>query len=130
MLSVRWPVWAGPERIVEAVLRAAEGGSSRAESGSWIAAGGLRARLDWFGTWQAATLSNPVRRGRRAEVATLRGLLRSGRLVTVVGLGGAGKTRVAAELVSDRDCLWIDLSDANDPSDVAAAVAESLGLPA
>ena len=68
--------------------------------------------------------------GRRAEVATLRGLLRSGRLVTVVGLGGAGKTRIASELVIDHDCLWIDLSDANDPSDVAAAVAESLGLPA
>ena len=88
-------------------------------------------RPGWTGSGHVRPPRYPTRFvGRRAEVATLRGLLRSGRLVTVVGLGGAGKTRVAAELVSDRDCLWVDLSDANDPGDVAAAVAESLGLPA
>ena len=68
--------------------------------------------------------------GRRVEVATLRGLLRPGRLVTVVGLGGAGKTRVASELVTDGECVWVDLSDASVPGDVAGAVAEALRLPA
>src|SRR4051794_12643943 len=68
--------------------------------------------------------------GRRAEVAELRGLLRPGRLVTVVGMGGAGKTRLAAELVSERECVWVDLSDASVPGDVAGTVAEALRLPA
>ena len=68
--------------------------------------------------------------GRRAEVAALSGLLQPGRLVTVVGLGGAGKTRLAAELVSDHDCVWVDLSTATGPGDVAGRVAVALGLPA
>ncbi len=48
----------------------------------------------------------------------------------MVGLGGAGKTRLAAELVSDRNCVWVDLSTAKAPSEVASGVAEALGLPA
>lgn len=56
--------------------------------------------------------------------------MRPGRLVTVVGMGGAGKTRVAAELVSELECVWVDLSDASAPGDVAGAVAEALRLPA
>src|SRR6476661_8777949 len=68
--------------------------------------------------------------GRRVEIAALCGLLLPGRLVTVVGLGGAGKTRLAAELVSDRTCVWVDLSTAKAPSEVASGVAEALGLPA
>jgi predicted ATPase/DNA-binding CsgD family transcriptional regulator len=57
-------------------------------------------------------------------------LLRPGRLVTVVGLGGAGKTRLAAELVRDEDCVWVDLSTATGPDEVASRVAEDLGIPA
>ena len=53
--------------------------------------------------------------GRRAEVAALRGLLQPGRLVTVVGLGGAGKTRLAAEMVGGQTCMWVDLSVATGP---------------
>ncbi len=69
--------------------------------------------------------------GRRAEIAALRGLLQPGRLVTVVGLGGAGKTRLAAEMAfGDHDCVWVDLSTATGPSDVAGGVAVALGLPA
>ena len=68
--------------------------------------------------------------GRRAEVAALHGLLQPGRLVTVVGLGGAGKTRLAAELVSDHDGVWVDLSAVTGPDEVASRVAEALDLPA
>lgn len=68
--------------------------------------------------------------GRRTEVAALRGLLRPGRLVTVVGLGGAGKTRLVAELVRGVSCVWVDLTAVGGPSDVARAVAEALGLSA
>ena len=68
--------------------------------------------------------------GRRAEVGALRGLLQPGRLVTVVGLGGAGKTRLAAEMVGGHNCVWVDLSTVTGPRDVPRAVAEALGLPA
>ena len=68
--------------------------------------------------------------GRRAEVGALRGLLQPGRLVTVVGLGGAGKTRLAAEMVGGHTCMWVDLSTVTGPRDVPRAVAEALGLPA
>ncbi len=68
--------------------------------------------------------------GRRAEVTALLGLLGPGRLVTVVGLGGAGKTRMAAELGSNHDCVWVDVSEASEPADVASALSKALGLPA
>lgn len=68
--------------------------------------------------------------GRRAEAAALQAVLQPGRLVTVVGLGGAGKTRLAAELVRDEDCVWVDLSTATNPDEVASRVAEALGIPA
>jgi predicted ATPase len=50
--------------------------------------------------------------------------------VTVVGLGGAGKTRVVAELTRQQDCVWVDVSEASDPVDVAGAVSAALGVPA
>ena len=54
--------------------------------------------------------------GREAEIATISGLVRSERLVTVTGTGGAGKTRLAqqvgAELVSDFPVgvWWVELA--------------------
>ncbi len=58
-----------------------------------------------------------------------------GRLLTIVGPGGMGKTRLAVELglrVADEwsDGVWIaDLSKATNGRLVAAAVADSLGVP-
>ncbi len=72
--------------------------------------------------------------GRVAERAALAGLLSSHRLVNVVGPGGAGKTRLALELASDRiaeypDGVWFtDLAAVTDPGLVAVAVAAALGL--
>ncbi|WP_369139425.1 ATP-binding protein [Modestobacter versicolor] len=75
--------------------------------------------------------------GRRAELATLTGLLadESVRLVTLTGPGGTGKTRLAlaaaAELVAERDGVWfVDLAPVGDPADVPAAVAAAVGVPA
>ena len=39
--------------------------------------------------------------GRDREIATLLSLLHPGRLVTVCGVGGAGKTRLAIEVAKD-----------------------------
>ena len=74
--------------------------------------------------------------GRDSEVDELCALLRSGRepLVTLVGLGGIGKTRVAAaaaaRLLSDFDGgVWlVRLAGIDDPDAVLAATAAALGV--
>lgn len=68
--------------------------------------------------------------GRRREVAQLRELLEKARLVTVTGAGGSGKTRVALEVVAslDGEAAFVQLAPVRDPSLVAAAIAQELGL--
>ncbi|WP_422771964.1 ATP-binding protein [Plantactinospora sp. WMMC1484] len=72
--------------------------------------------------------------GRRAERDELDLLIDSHRLVTVVGAGGAGKTRLAVELAgglveSYPDGVWfVDIATVTDPGLVAFAVAAVLGL--
>jgi predicted ATPase/DNA-binding CsgD family transcriptional regulator len=72
--------------------------------------------------------------GRAAEVAELRAAVESQRLVTAIGPGGVGKTRlaaaVAAEVVDDRrDGVWfVDLVPVTDPARIAAAVGAAVGL--
>jgi predicted ATPase/DNA-binding CsgD family transcriptional regulator len=72
--------------------------------------------------------------GRAGPVAEVAGLLAEGRLVTVTGPGGSGKTRLAAEVarqVADRfpDGVWlVELAPAGGPAQVAAAVAAALGV--
>ncbi|MFI6738350.1 BTAD domain-containing putative transcriptional regulator [Nonomuraea sp. NPDC050451] len=71
--------------------------------------------------------------GREQELAQLAKALEAGRLVTVVGPGGAGKTRLAVE-VAERsadlapDGVWLaELAPVTDPHDVANAVLTSIG---
>ncbi len=72
--------------------------------------------------------------GREREVARLRELLATHRLVTLTGVGGSGKTRlalhVAAEVVDQfPDGVWlVDLSALSDPALVPQTVATALGL--
>ena len=72
--------------------------------------------------------------GREAEVGELVGLVRSHRLVTLTGVGGVGKTRlavqVAAEMVPDFvDGVWlVELAEVSDPAAVPDAVASALAL--
>lgn len=72
--------------------------------------------------------------GRTREVGQLRALLRESRLLTVTGVGGGGKTRVAirvgAESLQDfPDGVWlVELAPVGQPAHVAAAVARTLGL--
>jgi predicted ATPase len=75
-------------------------------------AGNLRARLSRFV-------------GRDAELAQLRDAVRSSRLVTLTGPGGAGKTRLAVEAAAalgeeHRDGAWlVELADVAGPAGVA-----------
>jgi predicted ATPase/DNA-binding CsgD family transcriptional regulator len=72
--------------------------------------------------------------GRQRELADLEGLFETGRLVTLTGTGGSGKTRVAlqfAALVRDRrpdGVHFVDLSPVRDPDLVPATIAAALGL--
>ncbi|WP_213453825.1 ATP-binding protein [Rhizomonospora bruguierae] len=72
--------------------------------------------------------------GRVRERAELRSLVTAQRLVTVVGAGGAGKTRLAVELAGDLvgeypDGIWfVDVATITDPGLLGFAVASVLGL--
>jgi predicted ATPase/DNA-binding NarL/FixJ family response regulator len=72
--------------------------------------------------------------GRERELDELRSLLREGkRLVTLVGMGGIGKTRLALQLSSSADDLgwgcvyFVELASLADPGLVGEAVLESVG---
>jgi predicted ATPase len=69
--------------------------------------------------------------GREVEQEQLTALLARARIVTLVGPGGAGKTRLATEvaLKCDLGAAWlIELAPISDPADVPGAVRDTLGL--
>jgi predicted ATPase/DNA-binding SARP family transcriptional activator/class 3 adenylate cyclase len=73
--------------------------------------------------------------GRVEDVESLEELLSDNRLLTIVGPGGAGKTRLSIELAArlvprfERGVRLCDLSPLNDPDLVPPAVAAALGAP-
>jgi len=70
--------------------------------------------------------------GREQDLAQVRTLLAGARLVTLVGPGGVGKTRLAAQLAAAwpaPDGAWLaELAGITDPAEVPAAVCAALGL--
>jgi predicted ATPase/DNA-binding CsgD family transcriptional regulator len=70
--------------------------------------------------------------GREAELRSLKLLIRSSRMVTLTGAGGAGKSRLAAEVARAAlelwpdGAWWVDLAPVND---VAGTVVATLELP-
>ncbi|WP_327092655.1 winged helix-turn-helix domain-containing protein [Nonomuraea sp. NBC_01738] len=72
--------------------------------------------------------------GRETEVERVREQLTTGRLVTLLGPGGAGKTRLAtmfaATLVADRPVWVVELAPVTDAHDVMQATLAALGNPA
>lgn len=69
--------------------------------------------------------------GREQELATLQRMLQSHRLITLVGLGGAGKTRLASELWARHqpDSWFVPLVDIPKPSGIGDAIRHALKLP-
>jgi len=73
--------------------------------------------------------------GRDREMAEVKRLLSTARLVTFTGIGGAGKTRLALQVAADaleefKDGVWVaELAPLSDPGLVPKAVAAALGLP-
>ncbi|MGP3958841.1 ATP-binding protein [Nonomuraea sp. 3N208] len=71
--------------------------------------------------------------GRRHEMAAVQKLMSTSRLVTLTGMGGVGKTRLAQRVASERhrafDAVWlVDLADLTDPSLMTQTVAAVVGL--
>ncbi len=72
--------------------------------------------------------------GRERDVATVLSLMEEHRLVTLVGIGGVGKTRLAAEVAHEyagvtaqRTC-YVDLTKITDPALVAELTVSELGV--
>ncbi len=72
--------------------------------------------------------------GREADVAEVQAALREHRLVTLTGVGGVGKTRLALEVASRStggyaDGVWvIELAPVGDPDAVREVVAATMGI--
>ena len=72
--------------------------------------------------------------GRESEVAELQTTLKASRLVTLTGVGGVGKTRLATEVAAQLagefpDGVWVfELATVADPAAVPDAVATVLGV--
>jgi predicted ATPase/class 3 adenylate cyclase len=73
--------------------------------------------------------------GRTREIAEVKRLLCTARLVTLTGAGGAGKTRLALQAVADmvesyRDGVWLaEFAPIADPALVPKTVASALNVP-
>lgn len=72
--------------------------------------------------------------GRRREVASVRQRMAESRLVTLVGAGGVGKSRLAIQVAAEsrkafRDGVWVtELAPLADGSRVAQTVASALDI--
>jgi predicted ATPase/DNA-binding NarL/FixJ family response regulator len=72
--------------------------------------------------------------GRQAERAGVGDVLASRRLVTLTGVGGVGKTRLAAQVAADQaehwpdGVWWVELGTVTDAAEVAEVVASTLGV--
>jgi predicted ATPase/class 3 adenylate cyclase len=72
--------------------------------------------------------------GREKEIADIKGLLTSARLITLTGSGGTGKTRLSQEvgaevLTSFPNGAWlIELAPLSDPAQIIPALAQVFGL--
>lgn len=65
--------------------------------------------------------------GREQDIQALARLLDEARLVTLLGVGGQGKTTVARALQTD---LFVEITECTNAAEVGAAILHSLGVPA
>ena len=88
--------------------------------------GGAAGEADRNRTWPLSTFV-----GRDRELATVAAALRDRRLVTLVGPGGVGKTRVVVQYVAQRvDSPWlVRLAHVREPALLTEVVADAVGGP-
>jgi predicted ATPase len=72
--------------------------------------------------------------GRRREIDEVKARLASTRLLTLTGMGGVGKTRLARRIAADvnrafPDGVWqVELADLGEPALVVQSIADCFGL--
>lgn len=66
--------------------------------------------------------------GRRSEIFAIEASIARAEACCLVGMGGAGKTRLASEALSGRNTCFLDLSGARTASDVARIVLSAAAL--
>ncbi|HVM52254.1 MAG TPA: BTAD domain-containing putative transcriptional regulator [Acidimicrobiales bacterium] len=85
--------------------------------------------LDWRRSSVPAPTTTLI--GRESELARIRDLMARGRLVTLTGPGGAGKTRLAIELATEQSragpVWYVDLGAIDLPELVAPTIAAAVG---
>ncbi|MFC9892838.1 BTAD domain-containing putative transcriptional regulator [Nocardia sp. NPDC127579] len=118
------------------------GSETDGRQGTRVRVGGERepgGRGEWDGVWVEGKRSRiPLQRNsfiaREMELRRVRELLGEGRLVSLVGSGGAGKTRLAAEVVARhraarRERVWfIALAGVRDGAELAGVVLGAVGV--
>jgi predicted ATPase/DNA-binding SARP family transcriptional activator len=130
--------------VVDGTAGAITTAGANSAGGATTAAGALAADAGPRATDDAPAPASPRRTnlrhpvtsfvGRDADVERLDGLLDEHRLLTLIGPGGAGKTRLASEVAGRRqdraaDGVWIvELAAIGDPADVGATALGALGL--
>jgi len=67
--------------------------------------------------------------GRESVCDEIHGRMSPGRIVTLVGPGGVGKTRIAREMMDRYGGVFIDLAALRDPELILALIAERVGIP-
>jgi diguanylate cyclase (GGDEF)-like protein len=120
-----------PARAEREVARLADGGSlDQSSKGGWSLTPALLARVTAARRRLPATLSSLI--GREEDITRVAQLLTGRRLVTLVGPGGIGKTRlslaVATALADDYDegAVFVPLAEATTTALAASAVAQVL----
>jgi predicted ATPase/DNA-binding CsgD family transcriptional regulator/transcriptional regulator with XRE-family HTH domain len=116
-------------RLAEPEQTTLEAARSAAPGRRWASADGAERSAGWAVPPLPVPLTNFI--GRERDIVDARGLLASARLLTLVGTGGVGKTRLALEVarapVADV-AAFVDLAPVSDGQLAPAAVAAGLGV--